>query len=139
MTIRAGEMVPQAGVSAEVVKASLEEASPAGQSYFGLFRLACHSESRTEEFLIHYLIVLSLCGGGQEELDQWIKTQEPKVSVTPSGDPRKKGKTETVYTRLQNEIGHKRAGVDLENTKKEMSDHLERLKELARVAIRTRA
>jgi hypothetical protein len=36
----AGEVLPQLGVSPEVVKASLEEVSPAGQSYFGLFRLS---------------------------------------------------------------------------------------------------
>lgn len=137
MTIRAGEVLPQLGVAAEVVKASLEEASPAGQNYYGLFRLACHSESRTEEFLILYLIVLALCGGKrgtQDEVDRWVKGQDRAVPETRTG---RGGKKETVYTRLRNEFGHKRSGVNLDNTKREMASHLERLRELARVAIRT--
>ena len=133
----AGVMLPLLGVSPEVVKDSLEAASPAGMSYYGLFRSACQAESRAEEFLQLYRIVLSLCGK-QDDVDKWIKTQEPQVPETPSADPRKRGTMETVYTRLRNEFGHTRLGVDLNNTKKEMSDRLERLRELARVAIRTR-
>ncbi|HEX6317490.1 MAG TPA: hypothetical protein VFZ84_01365 [Burkholderiales bacterium] len=132
-----GEMKPVLGLAPDLVRAHLEETTPAGEGNYGLFRSARQSESRAEEFLHLYLIILMLCGDAQDGVDAWIKSRDPNVAETPSPDPRKKGRMETVYTRLRNEFGHKRAGVDLDNTKKEMSEQLERLRELARVAIRT--
>jgi hypothetical protein len=139
VNISLGVMSPLLGVSGEVVKDSLEAVSPPGESYYGLFRSACQTESRAEEFLQLYRILLTLRTDDQGSVDEWLKGQDPQVALTPSGDKRKKGKMETIYTRLRNEFSHSRSGVDLDNTKKEMSDHLERLKELARVAIRTLA
>ncbi len=42
---------------------------------------------------------------------------------------------ETVYTRLRNELAHQRAGVNLDNTKAEMSNRLSRLIALTKRAI----
>jgi hypothetical protein len=46
-----------------------------------------------------------------------------------------KGITETVYTRLRNEMGHKRAGVNIANTKAEMANRVGGLVALTRRAI----
>jgi hypothetical protein len=114
------------------VKAVLEEKAPAGESNYGLFRSARQSESRAEEFLHLYQIILMLCGDAQRKVDEWIKAQVPTVPETPH--PRE-ARMETVYSRLRNEFGHHRSGVDLDNTKREMASHLGGLRELARQAI----
>ena len=135
ITISVGKMKPILGMSAEAVKASLEEKAPAGEDNYGLFRSACQSESPTEEFMHFYLIILMLCEDDQQEVDKWIKANVPTVSETPTGI---KKRMETVYTRLRNEFGHKRPEVDLDETKKEMASHLGGLRELARIAIQSK-
>jgi hypothetical protein len=42
---------------------------------------------------------------------------------------------ETVYTRLRNEFGHRRTGVDLQNTRKEMQANMDALISLVKDAI----
>jgi hypothetical protein len=127
-----GELKAVLGLSADGVKAILEENAPAGESNYGLFRSARQSESQTEEFMHLYHIMLILCGDFQDDVDAWIKAQDPAVPITPTG---RGGKLETVYTRLRNEFGHKRSGVTLDDTKMEMASHLSGLRELARKAI----
>jgi hypothetical protein len=70
----------------------------------------------------------------QPAVDAFIVGEEPAVSQTP--DPRP-GHTnmETVYTRLRNELGHKRPGVNLDVTKEEMAKHLGGLIALTKRAI----
>ena len=121
------------GLSPDRIKALLEEKALAGESNFGLFRSARQSESPTEEFLHLYQIILMLCGDEQRDVDAWIKGQDAAVPQTPTG---LRGRRETVYTRLRNEFGHKRDGVNLDDTKKEMASRLGGLRELARLAIR---
>lgn len=126
-----GEMKPVLGLPADAVAAILEEKAPAGVSNYGLFRSARQSESRAEEFLHLYQIILMLCGDAQRKVDEWIKAQVPTVPETPH--PRE-ARMETVYSRFRNEFGHDRA-VDLDNTKREMASHLGGLRELARQTI----
>ena len=43
-------------------------------------------------------------------------------SLTPDPRPNHQSKMETVYTRLRSALAHKRAGVNLDNTKAEMAN-----------------
>lgn len=111
------------GVAAAQLKAELEQPSPPGEQHFGLFRSARQSVSPVEEFMHLYNILLMLYNDSQANVDAFIVSEEPAVPQTQH--PLKaSGVMETVYTRLRNEFGHKRAGANLDNTKTEMANRL---------------
>jgi hypothetical protein len=58
---------------------------------------------------------------------------EPATQLLPS--PLKAGITETVYTKLRNELAHKRVGADLDATKNAMAEQLHALRQVVRTAI----
>jgi hypothetical protein len=107
------------GIDPAQLKDELERPSPPGKDSYRLFRSARQSLSPVEEFMHLYNILLMLCNQQyqdekQERVEDFIKNEDPNVQQTP--DPRDPKKMETVYTRLRNELGHKRAGVDLKDT-----------------------
>jgi hypothetical protein len=127
--VLASNPVPEADL-----KAKLEQQSLPGERYFGLFCSALLSTSPVEEFMHLYNILLMLYNDSQTCVHQFIISAEPTVQQTPDPRPDKK-RWETVYTRLRNEFGHNRAGVDIDKTKAEMANHLGGLIVLTRRAI----
>jgi hypothetical protein len=127
------------GISAACLKSELEQASPPGERNFALFRSARQSEGPVEEFMHLYNILLMLYNDSQLAVDAFIVGEDPAVPQTQSpphtGRRRKAGRMETVYTRLRNEFGHQRAGVNLDNTKAEMANRLGGLIALTKRAI----
>jgi hypothetical protein len=115
------------------LQAQLERKSPAGESRFGLFRAARQSTSPVEEFMHLYNLLLMICNDDQRDVDAFVRKEEPGVPQTTS--PRYTGVMETVYTRLRNELAHPRKGVDLHNTKAEMSSRVGGLMSLTKRAI----
>jgi hypothetical protein len=117
----------------------LEEVTPRGSRHFGLFRSALLSTSPVEEFMHLYNILLMLFDDEQAAVDDFITTQNPGVAKKqrpPIKRLRKRSlKEETVYTRLRNELGHKRADVNLDDTKADMKKHLSELITLTKRAI----
>lgn len=122
------------GIPTARLKTELEQASPPGEHNFGLFRSARQSMSPVEEFMHLYHILLMLLNDSQADVDAFIIGEDPAVPQTqhPLKGP---GVTETVYTRLRNELAHKRAGVNLHNTKAEMANRLGGLIALTKRAI----
>jgi hypothetical protein len=129
------------GIAPAQLKAELEQPSPPGKDSYGLFRSARQSLSPVEEFMHLYHILLMLHNDDQAAVDAFIKSQVPTVQETPqppilrSRKRRKNLVMETVYTKLRNELGHKRAGVNLEDTKLEMGCWLPGLIALTKQAI----
>ncbi len=78
-----------------------------------------------------YRLLLELAGDKQKAVDRLIVRMEP--SVPQSASPH--GGTETVYTRLRNELGRKRAGARMEATKKAMAEQLPALRRVVRAAV----
>lgn len=111
----------------------LEDKAPRGAHYFGLFRSALLSTSQVEEFMHLYNILLMLFNDEQTGVDKFILRDNPGVPLTPH--PRRKNRHESVYTRLRNEFGHPRQGVNLDNTKAEMKKRLDELITLTKRAI----
>jgi len=125
------------GITAATLKAELEQSSPPGGQHFGLFRSARQSMSPVEEFMHLYHILLMLFDDSQGHVDDFIRRKDPAVSQTQ--DPRKgPGVMETVYTRLRNEFGHRRSGVNVDAAKAEMADRLGELVKLTKQAIAER-
>jgi hypothetical protein len=145
--VTAAVAVGVATVNPPQLKAELEQPSPPGEHHYGLFRSAMNSSSQTEKFVHLYNVLLMLFDDKQEDVDVFIVGQEPSVKQTP--DPpdspkrkRKKSKTdwkETIYTRLRNEMGHPRMGVNLDETKREMADQVHGLIKLVKRAIEVKA
>jgi hypothetical protein len=122
------------GIQAAELKTKLEHASPLGENYFGLFRSARQSLSPVEEFMNLYHILLMICNDKQADVDSFIVSQDAAVPQTQA--PLKgQGIMETVYTRLRNEFAHRRAGVNLSETKSEMTARLGGLIALTKRAI----
>lgn len=120
------------GIPTATLKSGLEQVSPPGEHYYGLFRSARQSISPVEEFMHLYQILLMILGDNQHAVDAFIVKMDLSVPQTP--DPRT-GTMETVYTRLRNEFAHKRAGVDLATTKTAMANWLGGLASLTKRAI----
>lgn len=115
------------------LKIELEQPSPPGEQYFGLFRSARQSTGPVEEFMHLYHILLWFYNDKQFDVDAFIRTEDPTVPQTQH--PMTPGAMETVYTRLRNELGHKRKGVNLDKTKAEMANFLGGLIALTKRAI----
>jgi hypothetical protein len=124
------------GFPAEVIKKQLEEPGPRAEQHFSLFRSARLSSSPVEEFMHLYNLLFMFLGDSQRAVDDFILKQEPSTPTTPSLSPRgKQGEIETIYTRLRNELGHSRPGVNLLETKKEMAARVGELAVLTKKAI----
>jgi hypothetical protein len=124
-----------AGLSANELKAALEPAAHPGEHNFGALRSARLSVGSVEEYMHLYAILLELFGDSQNDVDTFIRTVEPNVAQ--SQHPKKAaGVMETVYTRLRNELAHRRPGVETEQTKKEMAIKVGDLRGVVKEAIR---
>jgi hypothetical protein len=121
------------GIQAESLKADLELATMPGERYFMLFRSAMQSEGPVEQFMHLYNILLMFFNDEQNDLDAFIRQEEPMVPQTAS--PKTKGVMETIYRRLRNEFAHARKGVNIERTKEEMTQRIGGITTLTRRAI----
>ncbi len=121
-------------ITAADLKIELEQPSLPGEHLFGLFRSARQSMSPVEEFMHLYHILLMVFDDSQSQVDYFIFREDP--TVPRKQHPRKKpGVMEPVYSRLRNEFGHKREGVNVEDTKAEMVTRLGGLVALTKRAI----
>jgi hypothetical protein len=129
-----GDVKFTVGRSPERIKAELEQPIAPGERYYGLFRSARQSMGPIEEFMHLYHILLMIYNDKQAAVDAFILSADAAVPQTqhPLRTP---GVMETVYTRLRNGFAHKRGGVDLKQTKTEMTDRLGDLRTLTRQAI----
>jgi hypothetical protein len=110
----------------------LEQPSPHSDLY-SAYRFAGNQSDAVARFMFLYNILLQLHNDSQRQVDDFIRKEAPAVSQSPS--PRNPHMTETVYTRLRNEVGHIRAGVTPEQTRTEIEDNVATLQALVKVAI----
>lgn len=120
-------------VDCSTIANQILNSAPVSLLYKSMFRGAVRSKGGVERFMHLYNLLMMLHCDHQGRLDQFIRSQEPNVPDTPS--PHLKGVNETVYTRLRNELGHHRAGGDLERTKQEMHQQVGQLLLHVRTAI----
>jgi hypothetical protein len=121
------------GLSEASLKPELEQLAPRGEANFGMFRSALNSTGPVEAYLSLYQVLMILFSDEQKDIDAFIVSQEPGVPQTQH--PKKKpGVMETIYSRLRNELAHKR-NVNVDDTKKEMENRLGGLTAMVRKAI----
>ena len=122
------------GIEPTQLKAELEQVSLPGEHNYSLFRSARQSQSPTEEFMHLHNILLMIFNDKQRDVEAFIMSEDPATPQTqhPLKPP---GVMETVYTKLRNELGHKRAGVNVDKTKSQMAERLDGLIALTKRAI----
>lgn len=106
---------------------------PSHPALYALYRFTRNQGDHVARFMFLYNILLQLNDDLQPQVDKFIREQVPGVPQTPS--PRKSGRYETLYTRLRNEVGHGRSGVDPAQTHLEIEENVEEFEELVRKAI----
>jgi hypothetical protein len=106
--------------------------TPSRGEYFSLYRSALQSTSLVEEYMHLYVILLTVFNDSQRNVDEHVRKVEPRVGQSRSP---KTGAMETDYTRLRNELAHRREGVDLKSTKAEILNNLAGLREVVRRAL----
>lgn len=104
---------------------------------YAAYRFAISQGDALARFMFLYNILLQLCGDDQKDADKCIRNHEPNVDESLSGDPKKKaqGVKETVYTRLRNEVGHRRRGTTPEKTRSEIRTNVAAFQKLVKTAI----
>jgi hypothetical protein len=122
------------GIPAADLKTELERTTLSGESFFSSYRLALQSRSPGEKFMHLYSLLLRFFDDEQVRVDDFIRSQDS--AVPQSQDPRAGRSTrETVYTRLRNEFANRRSGVNMQDTKAEMEQHVGGLIGLVKQAI----
>lgn len=134
--------------SAHEVKALLRLNTNAAKPFLEIYRSARASKDVVAEFIGYYQTLDSVLGASvQADIDDYIEKKDPGVErskkppLTRAAKPRKVD-TETVYSRLRNEIAHVRRDsngkIKVGDVRKEVSQHVSTLGVLAAAAIEER-
>lgn len=121
------------------LKAELEDLRPNKQDYEELYRVAMQAVDGVDRYMSLYRILSLICLNpttGKEDqkyVDDFIVQVTSEIRQFPRPD--KPGVLETVYSKLRNEVGHARPGVDLASTRQEMDKRVYELAVVARRAI----
>jgi hypothetical protein len=129
---RPPDVVPDAEKREEL--ATLLKQTPQSPQLLAAYRFACSRHDPVAQFMFLYNILLQNCGDRQGRVDSFIRDALPGVEETVS--PHRKGKTETVFTRLRNEVGHVRDKAPSAQTVAEIEQHLPAIRDLVQAAIK---
>lgn len=133
LRIKGGSVRAIRGLQAADIRSTLEAAAPPGERHYWRYRSSRASSTHVEEFMHLYSMLLELVGEKQERVDAFIRQVEPGVAMSISCHT---GKPETIYTRLRNEVGHRRPGTTIQSTRAEMVANIGGLREIVRAAIK---
>ena len=99
------------------------------------FAFSLNQSDFLSKFMLLYNLILQITGDSQKLVDETIKKYDPSVIVTIT--KRKlhgkiKEVEETIYTKLRNEIAHKRDGVNKQEAIKNIKDNLPQFTKIVR-------
>ncbi|HLN30053.1 MAG TPA: methylamine utilization protein MauJ [Gemmataceae bacterium] len=120
------------------LKADLEDLRPNRQDYEELYRVAMQAVDNVDRYMSLYRILSLLCPNPkgkekQQYVDLFIEQQTTELRT--HARPDMAHIKETIYSKLRNEVGHARHGVDLAHTRHEMDTRVYELAKIARKAI----
>jgi hypothetical protein len=114
--------------------ARLLEQPIARPDLYSAYRFVVNQGDDVARFMFLYSILLQLQpDDNQKYVDKVIRREMP--NVPQSQRPDKPNVNETIFTRLRNELAHRRPGTTLEGTRREIQEHVAALQELVRTAI----
>ena len=115
------------------LRAFLEAQTASVDIQMSQFRFAISQANPVSRFMFLYNILLALHGDKQANVDAYVLTEEPGTSQSSS--PMGKG-TETIYTRLRNEVAHVRKGAVPEKTFNEIKANVSTFQSLVKKGVR---
>jgi hypothetical protein len=113
------------------------------ESKHRLYRLACVQTDPTTRFLLLYQLLLLIHRDSQKQVDEFILARIPGTPHSPGPilRPGASPRSETIYTRLRNELAHVRKGSDGKTpvstaaTMREVEQWVGQLQDLVRAAL----
>ncbi len=100
---------------------------------YSAYRFASNQSDAVARFMFFYNVLLQLHNDNQGHVDTFIRQEEPNVPQSTS--PHKPSVMETVYTRLRNEVSHRRTKTTPEQTRTEIEGNVAALQQLVKTAI----
>jgi hypothetical protein len=114
--------------------ARLLEQPLARPDLYSAYRFVVNQTDDVARFMFLYSILLQLQpDDNQKYVDDFIRREMPNVLQSPRPD--KMNVYETLFTRLRNEIAHRRPGTTPERTRREIQVNVAAFQELVRTAI----
>lgn len=102
------------------------------------FAFSISQREHLSKFMLLYNLILQIAGDSQKLLDDTIKKIDPSVATITTKRKTFNGSKEveeTIYTKLRNEIAHKRDGVTKQDTLKEIKSILPKFIEIVKKAV----
>ena len=122
-----------------MIKGLLEGPPPPNPVYAEMLHHARASGNEIVEFLSYYYLLAAIVGDTQSIVDGWIVANTPQQLPASTPVPGRPGKTETVFTRLRNELMHvryvKKAPRNALAVRAEVAAWLDQMRELAFIAV----
>jgi hypothetical protein len=114
--------------------ARLLEQPLARPDLYSAYRYAINQSDEAVRFMFLYSILLQMQpDDNQKAVDDFIRREVP--NVPQSQRPDNSHVNETIFTRLRNEIAHRRPGTTLEQTHREIRENVAAFQELVRTAV----
>jgi hypothetical protein len=102
------------------------------------YAFALRQANRLSTFMLLYNILLQVAGDSQKDVDNILKTVKPDIKIVNTSrviNGKNKTIEETIYTKLRNEVAHKRANVSKECTTNEIKLHINEFKNIIKIVI----
>lgn len=104
--------------------------------YIDLYRIAINENNPIASFMLLYNILLNVTSNngreGQNLVEKYIKNNFPETEFTQNEFNKNQ---ESIFTRLRNEIAHKRNNSNFKTTKKEIRNNLKQFKKIVQKVI----
>jgi hypothetical protein len=117
------------------LQAALAQGNSVNSTFGNIYREILRSRDPVAQFMLLYMLLMSIVGDNQAGVDDWIKLNEPDVGMTS----RTRGTRiveETTYTRLRNEVAHgSERKVPLAEMKREITLNIGRFRQLVKIAL----
>lgn len=115
----------------DLLKMQIEDRWSNGSVLIRLFRNSMSQKDPVTRYLLLYNVLLLENSDKQKELDNCIVNIDSNVERTLNY----KDQLETIYTRLRNEIGHVRQGVESQKTIIEITEHLSKFTDIVKQVV----
>jgi hypothetical protein len=123
----------------ETVKTFLSMPPCDSELLYSEYAFALRQTNRLSTFMLLYNILLQVAGDSQKSVDNMLKAVKPDIEIVNTRiviNGKNKAIEETVYTKLRNEVAHKRVNIEKEATVNEIKLHINEFKDLVKVIIR---
>lgn len=106
--------------------------------FYSMYRDALKSDPISRFMFLYSLLGVITGVSIQEKIDKFILSEDPNVEMRESTKVSRKGKRETIYTFLRNQVGHMQKDSNISQIKQEIENYVSGLAKLVKKAIERR-